>query len=225
MVDGPIDTYVASLRGALRGPRGAKADLVTEARDSLFDAAERYEQDGLDRHEAERIAVDEFGAVHELAPDYQRELALAQGRRTGLLVALAVAAQGIVSEVAWRTAAVDWTWQPNRFYMVLANTVDYAGYAVFFGALLAALVCGIGTRYINVGRRFVRATGIAVLATVAFFVPASMALSTLSPAWHTTASAASTTPLQLLATTVTGALPLWMVYSGLRCVRAATPVS
>ncbi|GAA0720433.1 permease prefix domain 1-containing protein [Dactylosporangium roseum] len=219
MAGGPIDAYVASLRGALRGPRGAKADLVREARDSLFDAAEHYERDGLDRAEAERLAVDEFGDVRELAPDYQRELALAQARRTALLVALAVATQTVVSEIAWRTAATSWSWQPDRFYAILANTVDYAGYAVFVGALLAAATCGIGTRFRTVGRPFARATGIAAITVVGFFLLGGAALSLLSPAWHTATLAA--TPLGLTSAAITTALPAWMLYSGFRCIRAA----
>jgi len=142
---GPIDAYVAALSGALRGPRATKADLVIEARDGLADAAARYEEDGLDRAAAERAAVEEFGAVADLAPEYQRELALAQGRRTAILIGLGVAAQSIASELAWRRAATGWTWRPNEAYSVLARLVDYTAYSVVAGALLAALVFGIGT--------------------------------------------------------------------------------
>lgn len=49
-----IDAYVAALGGALRGPRPAKADLVTEVRDSLADAAAAHEHGGLGREAAER---------------------------------------------------------------------------------------------------------------------------------------------------------------------------
>jgi hypothetical protein len=216
---GPIDAYVASLRGALRGPRGAKADLVKEARDGLADAAARYEDDGLDRAAAERAAVEEFGAVADLAPDYQRELALAQGRRTAILVCAAVAAQSVVSELAWRSAATGWTWQPNRAYSVLAHTVDYAAYTVVVGALLVALACGIGSRYVDVGRSFVRATGIGAIAVVGFFVVGGLVLSAFSPAWDTQGGA--TSPMSLAASAVTMSLPAFMAYSGLRCVRAS----
>ncbi|GGM89376.1 permease prefix domain 1-containing protein [Dactylosporangium sucinum] len=221
MVAGPIDAYVAALRRTLRGPRAAKADLVTEARDSLVDAAARYEEDGLDRAAAERQAVDEFGAVHELAPDYQRELALAQARRTALIVAGAVAAQNIISELAWRGASTGWSWEPDRFYAVLANTVDYASYAVFAGALLAALACGIGTRFVTVGRQFARVTGIAALATVAFFAVGGTLLSALSPTWDA-AGAATGSPLQLVSNSLALTLPGCMIFSGLRSIRAAT---
>jgi hypothetical protein len=217
---GPIDAYVATLRGALRGPRAAKADLVQEARDGLIDAAERYEDDGLDRLAAERAAVEEFGPVAALAPEYQRELALTQGRRTAVIVGVAVAVEALVSEVAWRRAAVAWDWHPGRAYEILARTVDYGTYTVVLGALLAALACGIGSRYVNVGRTFVRATGIAAIGVVAFFSVGGVLLSAFSPTWgqHNTGGATS---LSLAASAVTFALPAVMTYSGLRCVRAS----
>jgi hypothetical protein len=65
---GVIDTYVAELADALRGPRGAKADLIAETCDSLVDATAAYEHRGLDREAAEHQAVKEFGGVAEIAP-------------------------------------------------------------------------------------------------------------------------------------------------------------
>ncbi|GAA3304953.1 hypothetical protein Dvina_06990 [Dactylosporangium vinaceum] len=214
---GPIDVYVTALGGALRGPRAAKADLVAEARDGLIDAAEHYESDGLDRVEAERAAVAEFGPVAALAPEYQRELALAQGRRTGLLIAAGVATQAIISEVAWRSAAPGWNWEPSRAYLWLAGAVDYASYAAVLGALLAAVACGIGSRYVAVGRAFVRATGLGAIAVVAFFIAGGTLLTLFSP--HTGGTGSAPT---IAASAVTLSLPAWMVYSGLRCVRAAS---
>lgn len=214
-----IDAYVTSLGAALRGPRAAKRELLAEVRDSLHDAAAHHESTGLPAPAAARLAVDEFGSVRELAPDYQRELALLQARRTALLVAVAVAVQQVVSEITWRSAAGGWNWQPGRGYAFLAHTVDYAGYTVVVLGLLAAFACTVGSRYVTVGRTFARATGIAAITTCAFFVLGGTALSLLSPTWHTTAAAAS--PLSLTSATITAATPLWMVLSGLRCLRAA----
>ncbi|GAA3253956.1 permease prefix domain 1-containing protein [Dactylosporangium siamense] len=216
-----IDTYVTSLGAALRGPRAAKRELLTEVRDSLHDAAAHYESTGLPAAAAASLAVDEFGSVHELAPDYQRELAVSQARRTALFVAAAVAVQQAISEFAWRSAATGWTWHPGSGYLFLARTVDYAGYTVVVVGLLTALACGVGSRYVNAGRTFVRTTGIAAIAICAFFVLGGAALSLLSPAWHTTAT--NTSPLALTTSAITAATPLWMVLSGLRCLRAASP--
>jgi hypothetical protein len=214
-----IDAYVTSLGAALRGPRAAKRDLLTEVRDSLHDAAAHHESSGVPAPDAARLAVDEFGTVRELAADYQRELALLQGRRTALLVAGAVALQQVISEVAWRSAATGWTWQPGRGYALLAHAVDYTGYAVVLLGLLAAFACGAGSRFVTVGSGFVRVTGIAAITVCAFFIAGGTALSLLSPTWHA-ATTASFSPLTLAATAVTSATPVWMVYSGLRCLRA-----
>src|SRR5262245_50362297 len=89
-----IDAYIDQLRGTLRGPRRATADLLTEARDSLVDAAEAYERDGFGRAAAETRAVREFGDVRVVAPEYQNELGLAQARRTALLVLAVITLQG-----------------------------------------------------------------------------------------------------------------------------------
>ncbi|MDG6104724.1 hypothetical protein Daura_05770 [Dactylosporangium aurantiacum] len=213
-----IDAYVTSLGAALRGPRAAKRELLAEVRDGLHDAAAHHESAGLTAEAAARLAVDEFGSVRELAPDYQRELALLQARRTALFIAAAVAVQQVVSEITWRSAAGGWSWQPSRGYAFLAHTVDYAGYTVVALGLLAALACTIGSRYVTVGRSFARATGIAAITTCAFFVLGGMALSLLSPAWHTTATVMS--PLAVTSATITAATPLWMVLSGLSCLRA-----
>src|SRR5207244_7286136 len=85
-----VDRYVAGLGAALRGPRRVKADLLVEARDSLVDAAEAYRAEGATQAEADRQAVAEFGTLAEIVPAYQAELAVAQGRRTALLIALAL---------------------------------------------------------------------------------------------------------------------------------------
>ncbi|MFK8843800.1 permease prefix domain 1-containing protein [Streptomyces sp. Ac-502] len=92
-----IDHYVAELDKALTGPRAVKADLLTEVRDGLTDAADAYEAKGQDRTSAERHVVGGFGPVSVIAPEYQAELGLSQGRRTALLICGVMLAQ----PVAW----------------------------------------------------------------------------------------------------------------------------
>ncbi|HEU4421950.1 MAG TPA: permease prefix domain 1-containing protein, partial [Pilimelia sp.] len=119
-----IDRYIAELDGALRGPRHAKADLITEARDSLVDAAEAYEGRGLSREAAQRRAVCEFGEVREIASGYQTELGLTQARRTALLVFFALVTQTVLAEYAWRSAAAGGIRRPVPGYVFLAELVD-----------------------------------------------------------------------------------------------------
>lgn len=58
-----IGSYISELSTALRGPRREKLDLLAESRDSLADAAEAYERDGVPPPEAERAAGDRDAAV------------------------------------------------------------------------------------------------------------------------------------------------------------------
>jgi len=157
-----IDAYVAALDGVLRGPRRAKADLVTEVRDSLTDAAAAHERGGLGREAAERRAVEEFGALGEIALGYQVELGLTQGRRTALLVLFVLGAQpvvwGLAGPLVAKLAAQPWISHPGPGYVLVDQGVEWLGVVAMLGALLAALACGIGTRYLAVRRRLTQVT-------------------------------------------------------------------
>ncbi|GAA3137225.1 hypothetical protein GCM10010466_30090 [Planomonospora alba] len=161
---GVIDDYVAGLGRALRGPRGPKLDLVTEARDSLLDAAEALQGEGLDRAEAERRAVEEFGSVAEIAPGYQEELSVAAGRRLAALLFLAVPLTAVMWTLIWRlfpTAAgstADW---PSWFVPV-ARTVDVLQMAVGALGALALFALGRGRRRIRRPRLVARALALTV---------------------------------------------------------------
>jgi len=223
ILDRVIDGYLAELRGCLRGPRRVRADLLTEVRDSLVDAAEAHRRRGLGPQEAERAAVREFGEVRIVAPEFQAELALAQARRTALLVLVVVAVEAIVSGLiwklaAWRLAARGSDWQPNPTYSLVAHAVDAAGYATALaGAALALLASGVGARWLPLGARFTRATGVFALGAYAFFGVASVVLTVFSPVAR--AMFADGTGLVLVA--VCWVLPLAIAVSARRCLRAA----
>ncbi|MGK5551847.1 permease prefix domain 1-containing protein [Actinomadura kijaniata] len=85
-----IEEHVTALASALRGPARVRDRMVREARDGLVDAADALAAEGLPGDEAARLAVRDFGAVAEVVPDFQRELAVAQARRTAGTVALVV---------------------------------------------------------------------------------------------------------------------------------------
>ncbi|MGH2720608.1 MAG: permease prefix domain 1-containing protein, partial [Actinomycetota bacterium] len=154
-----IGSYIGALSAALHGPRRVKLDLLAESRESLADAAEAYERDGMARPEAERRAVEEFGDLSRLVPAYQEELAMAQGRRTALVVLLALVVQHTAAEVAWRQFAGPGPWVPGGGYALLAGAVDLLGAAGVVAALAAAVACGSGTRRLGVRPRLVRVTG------------------------------------------------------------------
>jgi hypothetical protein len=206
-----IDTYVEELSGALRGPRRHKADLLAEARDSLVDAAEAYQGRGLDREPAERRAVTEFGAVPQIAPAYQAELAVGQGRRTALIVAAVLATQQFGAELAWR--AVDTgPWHSSGAYAFLAEATDIVG--------LVALAAALGVVFLFTrwgGPRLARVTGLATIGCYGFFLAAGVVLTFFGPLAPTL-----TTGPGLLVYALTTSVPLVLVgLSARRCLAAA----
>lgn len=167
---GAIEEYIDEFGRALRGPRRAKADLLTEARDSLHDAAAAYEEAGLRRPDAERRAVADFGAVRDIAPDYQTELAIAQSRRTALLLLAVVVIQPVLWQEVARFAEF-----PGRgggtLHTVVDRVTELLGMTTVGAAVLAVIALGVGSRYLpRGGRRAVtRAVGTGTMALCAAF--------------------------------------------------------
>ncbi|WP_345627472.1 permease prefix domain 1-containing protein [Rugosimonospora acidiphila] len=158
-----IEGYAAGLAAALRGPRRVRDDLVAEARDSLIDAAEAYEDAGLSPADAQRRAVAEFGSYQEIVPDYQAELAVAQGRRTAMLIALALPTLYLLAPLMWRHGPWPGGHPMSAGYLRLASSFDYLSLA---GGLLAAVVLlgfGWGSRYVRDGVRLTHAVGYGAL--------------------------------------------------------------
>ncbi|MEU7693397.1 hypothetical protein FLW53_16945 [Microbispora sp. SCL1-1] len=161
---GPIDEYVASMRHTLRGPGRAKRDLLAEARDSLLDAAEAYEAEGLPRDEAERLAVTDFGAVAEIAPGFQGELAVSQGRRTAVLLFLSVPLTAFLWAVIWRIFPESPHIEQIKpvWFGPLARTVDAFQLGVGVVGGLALLALGRGSRHVPGPERLTRWLGVFV---------------------------------------------------------------
>lgn len=176
-----IEAYVAELERTLRGPRATKADLLAEARDGLVDAADAYEDAGLDRRAAERRAVAEFGAVREIAPDYQTELGLAQGRRTALLIFFVLAAQPVLWRLTRHLAGPDGVGYDNPGYVLVEDVVSWMGTATLLAAVLVATAAGYGVRYLGARRRLARLTGVFAFAVCAVFSVLGVLLTVLTP--------------------------------------------
>jgi hypothetical protein len=158
----PVETYLTGLGRALKGPRRRKADLLAEARDSLIDATEAFEAGGLNRRQAEEMAVADFGDLSEVVPGYRSELGIAQGRRTALMLCLTLLAQPIV----WQEGAWAWTQEPespNAFVGLLNQAVEVVGMLAIAGAVLALVATGLGLRYPVVRDRATRTTAIFAL--------------------------------------------------------------
>jgi hypothetical protein len=160
----PVDDYLTGLSRALPGPRRRRADLLAEARDHLVDATEAFEADGLDRDDAEREAVADFGALDEVVPGYRAELAVSQSRQTAMLLFLVLILQPIV----WQEGAWSWNRDPvaetalNDFLQTLVRGI---GTVTIAGAVLAVIAAGVGMRYPIVREHVSRATSLFALAS------------------------------------------------------------
>lgn len=153
----PCAAYLASLDAALRGPRGLRRSLVREAGDHLEDAVEANVERGLDVQEATALALADFGTVEEVAPAFQTTLAVASARRTALLFLTVMLVQPFVWDQHGEVAP------DSLLYAVLDTGVEFLGMLMMAIALVSALACGIGNRWLPAGRTIARATGWAAL--------------------------------------------------------------
>ncbi|MEV6416967.1 permease prefix domain 1-containing protein [Kribbella sp. NPDC051718] len=179
VVQDPVETYLAGLSRALRGPRRRKADLMAEARDSLVDATEAYEADGLDPQEAAQQAVADFGDLAEVVPGYRSELGIAQGRRTAVLLLLVMIAQPIV----WQEGLWAWNQHPdvdNAVVQFLNQLVMLAGGLSIAGGFVILIATGVGLRYPAVREHATKATARFALASCAAVSIIALLLSTAS---------------------------------------------
>lgn len=99
--DGHVDGTIAELDRALRGPVRVKRGLLDETRAGLVDAVHAYRAAGVDRTEAARRAVADFGDVPEVAPAFQAELDVARLRRTAVAALVALPLLGWLCDVLW----------------------------------------------------------------------------------------------------------------------------
>ncbi|MFI8362171.1 permease prefix domain 1-containing protein [Streptomyces sp. NPDC085612] len=86
----PVERHVSALAAVLRGADRDKARMLDELREGLLDAAADLAPEHPSSEDAAREAVRQFGGVAELAPEFQRELTVAQARRTSRRILLLV---------------------------------------------------------------------------------------------------------------------------------------
>jgi hypothetical protein len=218
----PIDEYVHALDRTLSGPGRLKGDMLREARHGLADAAEAYQEEGMPRAEAERLAVAEFGEVRALAPAYQAELGLGAARRLALKMVLVPALFATLADFMWRGSP--WSTSTNgphppEGYLLISHTQDYLGY-VWAGLAMAVYLWLTWTarRGRAAGRVTVRAIGLVTLSIVGltWLAGAVIYLWSLS-LWD----AALTWPPMVAGGLLVGAAYSWLVYSAVTCVIAA----
>lgn len=122
----PAEEYAAALSGVLRGPARAKARMVEEIRDGFADTVAAHTGEGLPHGHAVRRAVHEFGTAEELAPGCQRELTIAQARRTARAAGLAAAFLGGCWLLIW-ASGLDRGWPMRLLAVHLACVAAAAG--------------------------------------------------------------------------------------------------
>lgn len=147
---GAIDAYVRQLDATLQGPRGARRDLVREAHDHLLYAADALGGD-LDRNDAERLAVTQFGTVSTVAPGFQAVLSATRLRRTSFALLLVTVGQPL----AWNLKGDDEAAGPHGL-VVLQQVVEYVGLSAIAIATLTALALGVGLRFGSITPRHMR---------------------------------------------------------------------
>jgi hypothetical protein len=175
-----IDAYVAELDARLRGDKRTKLDLLTEARDSLEDAAECYREAGFCDDEAQRKAVGDFGPAGTIARGYQGELAAAYGARTlrSILFILPLV------NLTWEGTRLLWygSWEnfpgaaPPAWYIPFTQINDSMSWAVAVAAALALLTGRLMARRVADTRLIARCTAGVALASVCASIGATGAL-------------------------------------------------
>jgi hypothetical protein len=212
----PIDDYVTELDRTLTGPPGPKRDLVVEARDSLIDTADALEADGLERAEAERIAVAEFGPVAEVAPGYQTELTCASGRRLGFLLFVSVPVTALMWSLLWRMhpAGDDVVLNQPGWYLPVSRLLDIFQLAIGVYGGLVLLALGRGARWIRRPRLLTRSLGLVVWISL----PVTVVLAQILTHGAQGANTLDVLP-SALANLVTSALWGLQVYGAVRCMR------
>jgi hypothetical protein len=219
----PIDEYVTGLRRTLRGPGRAKRDLLVEAHDSLLDAAEAYAADGLERVEAERLAVEEFGSLSVIAPAFQEELAVAQGRRTAFLVFLSVPLTALMWGFLWRVFPHDPSAAPQpQWFRAVSVTMDCAQIVTGLLGGLALMALGRGVRRVRRPELVIRSLGLLVWLQMPLTLAMCMALTYGAPG---SVGGLTHFPPGVALGVITALSFSWQLFSAPRCLTVARVIT
>ena len=212
----PVDDYVRRLGQRLNGPGRLRRDLLAEVRDGLDDASAALLDAGLSRADARQAAVDEFGPVAGLAPEFQRELAVLQARRTAIWAALALPALWLAWDLTWTNAPVLGAAPPA--VTMLARLTDVLGIGTSMLCLAALVGLELGGVRLRRPERLARAIGRTVIIGVLGVLTSSSAMTTMNLYSAVGISAISGYRVVAIATLVVISVVL---ASAVRCARAA----
>ncbi|MFI6079715.1 permease prefix domain 1-containing protein [Streptomyces sp. NPDC051217] len=207
----PVAAHIAALSDALHGPLRAKSRMIQEIRDGLTDTVEAHTRDGVPYEQAALLAVREFGTPEELVPSCQRELTIAQTRRTALSVTLTVPFLIACWHLIW-TSGQDWQLQQTAQLVAVQLAAVAAVATLLAGAALAST--GALARRLRTPQRLPLAVAWAGTTACVAMVVAMVALAVVSPL-------ATNWPVVTLAAMVTALLHGMVASSARACRRCA----
>ena len=219
-----IVSYVSDLERVLTGPHRLKKDLLAEARGSLEDAAEDYRGQGHTPAAAEELAVTDFGTTKQVAPGYQRELAMAQSGRTAWWLLVFVALQFIQSKITWKSTGAWEGHEPSGGYLLFSHVWSWGQMIILAAAALTAISFRVGVRYIAtpwrltpfVGAFTLLILGVKLVVSAIFLIATPHLASGIMEQTHSAQDLLFALPFLL---------GLWMipnVYIGLSAIRCVT---
>lgn len=134
-----IERYITDLSVRLPGPRRWRAAVLDEVRDSLLEGMDAHSGATADPAAAALHAVAEHGPADQVARAYAPEVAVAWGRRAGLLALGIIPAMAIAWNLALRAGPPS-HWQPSGTGLHLAATVIASGVGLTLMCSTAALL-------------------------------------------------------------------------------------
>jgi hypothetical protein len=182
----PVDAHVAELERSLRGPGKVRRGMVREVREGLDDAVDSYLRRGLTPEHAARQAVRDFGPVSAVVPLYQDELAAGQGRRTALLLAVALPALVLGWDLLWASGVADWPPTPAPVALTVKGLARVQDLVSGFAAATALVLAILTLRRTGSPRRVAAAVAVTTLTAVTLCVIAAIAMSVVNfaQAWE-----------------------------------------
>jgi hypothetical protein len=125
-----LDAFLHAVEVRLPGPGRLREEILAELKDGLNAAAETRERAGLERAQAIRLALQEFGDPELLAASFRPELMVARGRRTAVTLLIMIA----IVLALWIAAA------RSRESMGMTHLFDSPADHVAAGLLVAAVI-------------------------------------------------------------------------------------
>jgi len=182
----PVEAHVAELERSLRGPSKVRRGIVREVRDGLADAVEAHRRGGLDAGEAARRAVRDFGPVSAVVPLYQDELAAGQGRRTALLLAVALPALMLGWDLLWSTGFMDGPPAAPAAAATVKGLARAQDLVSGVAAVTALLLASLTFRRTGSPRRVAAAVAVTALSAVGLCVLSAVAMNVVNfaQAWE-----------------------------------------